>query len=209
MINFYKLLIGACIYLITMPLNAQYKIPNNTFQTGENLTYDIYFKYGLLHKKAGNSTMTIAEEKHKNQDVYKMTMIANSTGLAKKIFTLSDTISCYMNKDLHPLSYTKYAYEGSDFTQEYIDYSYSSDEISIHTKLTRNNVLRYDTIITSDQCLYDMMTIIYYARVLDYSQMKEGEAKDCLFVSGRDKLDLKIKYEGKSKIKANDSNEYN
>ncbi len=194
--------------LIGLQLKGQCGITNNTFQSGEELTYDVYFKYGLLHKKAGTSTLKTKNEKYKGQDAYKMTMIANSTGLAKKIFTLSDTVYCYMSKTLEPLSYTKYAHEGSDYTQEYITYNYSSGNVNVHTKLTRNDKLRHDTIITSEKCIYDMMTVVYYARTLDYKQMKTGESKNSLLISGKTRVDIKIKYNGTEKIDANDGKNY-
>lgn len=148
-----KIILSAFILILfILNINAQCGITNNAFQAGEELTYDVYFKYGLIHKKAGLATLKIKNDTYKSRDAYRMSMIANSTGLAKKIFTLSDTMFCYMSKAIEPLSYTKYAHEGSDHTREFITYDYSSGNVNVHAKLTRNDKLRHDTIITSTQC---------------------------------------------------------
>ena len=196
------------LLILSLNIRAQCGITNNAFQSGEELTYDVYFKYGLIHKKAGLATLKIKNDTYRSRDAYRMTMIANSTGLAKKIFTLSDTMFCYMSKNIEPLSYTKYAHEGSDHTQEYITYDYSSGKVKVHTKLTRNDKLRHDTIISSSECMYDMMTIIYYARTLDYRQMKKGDSQSSMLITDKTKVDMKIKYHGTEKVEANDGKKY-
>lgn len=204
-----KLILSIAILLfLSLNIHAQCGIKNNSFQAGEELTYDVYFKYGLIHKKAGLATLKIKNDTYKSRDAYRMTMIANSTGLAKKIFTLSDTMFCYMSKAIEPLSYTKFAHEGSDHTKEFITYDYSSGNVSVHAKLTRNDRLRHDTIINSAECIYDMMTIIYYARTLDYNHMKKGDSKESLLITDKSKVDVKINYHGNEQIEGNDGKKY-
>lgn len=86
---------------------------------------------------------------------------------------------------LEPLAYTKYAHEGDDHTQEFITYSYQAGKTSVHAKLTRNVKLRHNTVIPTLGCVYDMMTVVYYARTLDYSTMKKGDDTGCLLISIR------------------------
>ncbi|WP_195439012.1 DUF3108 domain-containing protein [Bacteroides thetaiotaomicron] len=204
-----KIILSAFILILfILNINAQCGITNNAFQAGEELTYDVYFKYGLIHKKAGLATLKIKNDTYKSRDAYRMSMIANSTGLAKKIFTLSDTMFCYMSKAIEPLSYTKYAHEGSDHTREFITYDYSSGNVNVHAKLTRNDKLRHDTIITSTQCIYDMMTVIYFARTLDFEQMKKGDSKNSMLINGRSKVEMKINHNGKEQIEGNDGKKY-
>lgn len=191
-----------------LSLRAQCPVANDAFQAGEHLTYDVYFKYGILQNKAGVSTLTVKNERYKNEDAYKMTMLAHSTGLAKKIFYLSDTMYCYMTKNLEPLAYTKYAHEGDDYTREFITYTYQSGKTNIHAKLTRNERLRHDTVIPTNGCVYDMMTVVYYARTLDYSQMKKGDETSCRIITDKKIQNMKLRYEGVEKISANDNHSY-
>ena len=39
--------------LFGLNANAQCKLNNTFFQAGEDLSYDLYFKYGIIYTKAG------------------------------------------------------------------------------------------------------------------------------------------------------------
>ncbi len=194
----------------TVWINAQCPIENSFFQSGEELTYDLYFKYGLINMKAGGvSTLKTQSEKYNNKAALKMTMTAKSVGMANKVFTLSDTLICYMTNDLIPLAYIKNAHEGDEHSIENVSYDYSSFPVNIKAKLIRNGKLRFDEAITSESCIYDMMSIVYYARTLDYSSMKKGDKTTTLFLSGKNKVNMDIEYHGTENIEANDGNKYN
>lgn len=199
------------ILLVWLPvwINAQCPVENNHFQAGEELTYDLYFKYGLINTKAGLSTLRTIQERYNNRDVLKMTMIARSVGMANKLFSLSDTLECYMTKDLVPLAYIKNAHEGKEYSKENVSYDYSSSGVTLKAKLIRNDKLRFDEIIHSENCIYDMMSIVYYSRALSYSSMKKGDKAGTLFLSGKNKVNMDIEYHGTENIEANDGNIYN
>jgi len=200
------------IFLIFLALPiwiiAQCPIENKYFQAGEELTYDLYFKYGLVNTKAGISTLKTISQKYNNTDAFKMTMIAKSIGVADKFFTLSDTLTCYMTNDLIPLAYIKNAHEGSEHSKENVTYDYSGSKVTVKAKLIRNDKLRFDETITSDNCMYDMMSIVFYARTLNYSSLKKGDKISTLFLSGKNKVNMDIEYRGSENMKANDGKSY-
>lgn len=119
-------------------MSPQCPVDNNYFQAGEELTYDLYFKYGLINTKAGLSTLKTIQERYDNRDALKMTIIAQSVGMAAKLFSLSDTLKCYMTKKLVPLAYIKSAHEGNEYSKEHVSYDYSSSGVTIKAKLIRN-----------------------------------------------------------------------
>lgn len=174
----------------------------------EELSYNLYFKYGLINSKAGVSTLKISEEKYNGTDALKMTMTAYSTGIASQIFELSDTLSCYLTKDMKPLYYTKNAHEGNEHTIEAINYNYTDGTVNIKSKRIKNSILRFDENLTSQTIIYDMMSIIYYVRTLDYDILKEAKVLTVDFLSGKDIVKMDIHHKGLEIIKANDGNEY-
>jgi len=208
-----KMLLKAIVLsLVIFPfvqLNAQCEIDNRYFQAGEVLTYDLYFKYGIINKKAGSSSLTVENDTYNGRDVYKMSLRARSSGLAKSIFSISDTLTSYMSKDLVPLAYSKDAHESDDHTVERATYSYSPDGIKAHNRNVRNGKLRYDTTLVSPTCMYDMVSIVYYARTLDYASMKKGDKTRVSFLSGRKRMNMDIEYHGIESVSANDDNKYN
>lgn len=193
----------------SMPLKAQCEANNNSFKEGEFLEFDLYFRYGLIYTKAGISTLSVADVKYKNKDAYKMMLTANSVGAAKVVYSLADTLTSYTTKHIVPLAYQKDAHEGSDYRTERATYDYSSGKIRLRNINKKNNSLRYDTTLVSDKCIYDMLSIVYYARTLDYNKMKKGDQVTVSFLSGRKKVNMNIEHHGFESVQANDGRKYN
>lgn len=191
-----------------LQIDAQCPVVNNSFQGGEFLEFDLHFKYGIIYIKAGTSTLSVNNARYNGKDAYKMTLTANSTGAAKAIYYISDTLSAYTTKDIVPLAYIKNAHEGDDFRTERATYDYSSGKVKLRNINKRNEHLRYDTVLVSNNCMYDMLSIVYYARTLNYSKMKKGDIATVSFFSGRKKVDMDIEYHGIETVAANDGRKY-
>jgi hypothetical protein len=169
----------------------------------------MYYKYGILYTKAGTSSLSVINDSYNGKNAYKITLQAKSSGVVKKFFSLSDTISSYVAKDIVPLAYMKDAHESGDHITERATYTYSPDGIKLRNINVRNGGLRYDTTLISNDCMYDMLSIVYYVRTLNYSTMKKGDNITVSFFSGRKKLDMDIEHHGFESIKANDNMDYN
>jgi hypothetical protein len=204
-----KLILVPFIVLFSIQLKAQCEVENNSFRGGEYLEYDLYFKYGLIFTKAGISTMSVTDAQYKNKRAYKMMLTANALGAAKAIFYISDTLTSYTTKALVPLAYLKDAHEGSDYRTERAAYDYSTGKVKLRNINKKNEDLRYDTTLVSNDCMYDMLSIVYYARTLNYGNMKKGDEVTVSFLSGRKKVNMTIVHQGVESVAANDRRKYN
>jgi len=188
---------------------SQCKITNNYFQSGETLEYDLHVKWGILSKKGGSAKLNTQSTRYKGEDAFKMSLTTNSEGSVRKLFKLDDTLSCYMTKELVPLAFVKDAHEGSDYTKETIDYSYSpGGQAKLRAVRHKNGNFKFDETITTNKCIYDMMSVVFYARTLDYQNMKKGDKVNVEFMSGRTKKDMQIIHEGTETQKGNDDVKY-
>lgn len=194
--------------LFSLNAGAQCKVNNTFFQAGEELTYDLYYKYGLINTKAGTSSLKTVAEKFNNEDAYKMTLLAQSSGSVRKLFSLNDTLTCYTTKDIVPLAYLKNAREGKEYTIERVIYTYGSQGVSLNTRRVKNNNFRFEETIKSSACVYDMMSVVFYARTLNYTGMKKGDTSKADFISGRKKVNMVIEHGGIETIEANDNKKY-
>lgn len=190
-------------------LAQQCPVRNNVFQAGEELILDMYFKYGILYTKAGTSELSVSSSQYAGKDAYKLKITAVSSGTVDKFYNLSDTIVSYITKDLVPLASFKNALEGGDYTVEETLYSYSSHETSIKVKRVKNGKFKYEETLKTQKCAYDYLSVVYYARTLNFSNMKKEDKVPVEFISGRKKLNMQIIYQGTEKIKANDGKKYN
>lgn len=196
------------IAVFSQTINSQTKLKNNAFEAGEELTYDLYYKYGILNMKGGKASISTEATSYDGENAYKMTLYASTRGLIGNIFNVDDTLTSYMDKDLVPLLFVKGASEGGDYTRERQIYSYQNGNTSIRTIRYRNEEFKFDEIINTNRCTYDMVSILAFARTLDYSNMKRGDNTQVQFITGKRLVNMHIRHKGKTELKVNNGKSY-
>ena len=195
--------------VIALQVYSQCKIENKSFQAGEETEYDLYVKMGFLSTKGGLAKMKTIATTYEGKDAYKMTMTSSTKGMARKIFRMDDTLSCYMSKEMVPLAYLKDAHEGGDYTRERVGYSYPGNGlVTVRTVRHKNGDFKFDESLTFKNCTYDLMSVVFFARTLDFSKLKSGTPVTLDFVSGKKKRNMQVRYDGTEKIKANNNVKY-
>jgi hypothetical protein len=170
------------------------------FKTGESLTYEVYYHWGLIWANAGESVFSVKHDTYAN----------------KKVFHLSGTGSTYKNYDwfykvrdkfdswvdtasLKPFRYIRNTHEGGNrvYNDNYFNYQLKK---ATCFKIIKEKV-RKDSVKLKD-CTFDVLTMIYYARCLDYSKYKPGaRIPISLYLDGEVHDTLYIRYLGPEKIK--------
>lgn len=187
---------------------AQCKLTNTAFSSGENIQYDLYLNFAFVNARAGKGSLTVTEANYRGQSAYKMVMQLNTSGLAGSIYTVNDTLTSYVDKDLRPLLFTKEAFEGKDYSVERQSYSYDGDKLKIRAVRVWNGEEQFDEVISSEECTYDYLSVLPYIRNMDFSGMKAGDKQHIRFISGRKPVNMYVNYLGISKIKANNGETY-
>ncbi|MBF6597450.1 MAG: DUF3108 domain-containing protein [Fermentimonas sp.] len=196
------------LLFIFQPSNAQCIINNTAFASGENIEYDLYFNFGLFRARAGKGSLSITESNYRGVNSLKTVMLLNTSGLAGNIYSVSDTLTSYIDKDMRPLLFTKEAHEGGDYSIERQSYTYDGNKIKIRSLRTFNGEERFDEVFESDKCTYDYLSVLSMIRNIDFSGMKPGERKFIQFISGRKAVNMYVNYQGISNIRANDGKRY-
>lgn len=197
------------ILLGSTSFGQQCKIGNNFFQAGESLNYDLHFKWGLISKKGGIASIKTSNVIYAGHNAYRMTMISRSQGSARSIFKMDDTITSIMTKELVPLAFTKDAHEQDTYTKERLAYNYDGGNIKIRSIRHKNGNLKFDKTFQAKNCTYDMLSVVFYARTLNYSNMIKGSRVSVDFVTAKKKLNMVIVHKGIETLKANDGKKYN
>lgn len=173
----------------------------------ENLKYVISYKWGLIHKDAGEATLSL-KNKGNNYDVR---LTAKTKPWADKIFQVRDTLKGIIRiKDLKPLSYTKIVHEQDKFARDEIKYSYSGNTTTGNTKkqrIKKGVTTISENTLTASGPVYDMLSVFYYLRKLDYNQLNKNKIYTATIFSGSKKETIKIKSLGIEKIKLKDKTE--
>jgi len=175
--------------------------------SNETLRYVISYKWGLLHKDAGDATLSL----RRNGETYSVMLAAKTKPWADKIYRVRDTLQGNIRiRDLKPLSYTKITHEKDKYARDEIKYSVSGVTTMGYARQLR---IKNGTPKTKERTLsatgpvYDMLSVFYYLRKLNYSQLNKNKIYTATVFSGSKKEIVRIKSLGLEKLKLKDKSQ--
>lgn len=192
--------------LITIIIALSAILPAKAFTFGnETLRYDIVYHWGLIWKHAGAATLKIAP----SGDNYSAQLSARTISWADKIFTVRDTLSCSMTRhSLQPLLYRKASHEGDHNGLDVVKYSYADGKSHAQCTRYRSGRTTNNISLETDGQAYDMLSIFYYLRSLNFKGMKKGATIKTTIFSGKRKETITIKYAGVETIELRDESKH-
>lgn len=175
----------------------------------EKLNYVVTYKWGLIHKAAGDV------EIHKNPqgNGYELKLIAKTRPWADKIFKVRDTLISVTQKEKYkPVTYTNIAHEKNRFKKDIIKFSRAGNQVKGNVERykedKKGNVKHSFKELEATGETYDMLSVYFLLRELDYNTMKTGEVFKANIFSGSKKENLEVKCIGKETIKLQDKTEH-
>lgn len=173
----------------------------------ETLKYKISYKWGLIHKDSGEATLTL-RQKGNNYDIV---LTAKTLPWADKLYKVRDTLKTTMEVgSLKPLRYEKLTHEKGKYKKDEIRYENSGNITTGYTKRYREKKGKMtvtENKFSSSGPVFDMLSIFYYIRSLNFSEMGQNKTYTATIFSGKSKETIKIKNLGIEKIKLNDKTE--
>lgn len=165
----------------------------------ENLNYDVYFKWGIISKKAGEVTVNSLV----NPDgTFQSTLIGHSAKWADRFYTVRDTLQGRISQNgYYPLSYQLISHEGGKFKRETITYTRDDNQVTgicnrYYQAKNSDEIIHSKLELTADGYTLDMLSAFYYMRFMDYQNMEPGQTKVLYIFSGKAKETLTITYQG-------------
>lgn len=187
---------------------AQCKFVNNSFQSGEKLTYDLYFNWKFIWIKCGSATYSTKKTEYKGQEAMRTDLLFKTNKKFDGIFTLRDTLQSYITPELVPLYYNKASLEGKRHRFEEVWYSYPKNNCQVKLRYLNPDNKEFTATKTMDDCVYDMMSLFSVARTYDASTFKVGHRLHFPMTSCDEVKEQVLIYRGKEEFKANDGNTY-
>ena len=179
------------------------------FQVGEELKFDIHYKYGLLMLKAGTANKKIIGSNIDNINSYYTSLDFKTTSFFDKIYKMRDTLSSHISENIQPIFHSRSINEGSyHFKEELFFNKFSKNYSEVRIKRESREVLKFDTILTSNNFGYDLLSVIHYVRLLDYSKMASPVNNISIFF-GKKNIKLTIRNEGQSVVEKSETLKYN
>lgn len=178
--------------------------------SNETLHYIISYKWGIVHKDAGEATLTLRH----NGPNYSIMLTGKTQPWADKFYKVRDTLRSVVKIDgLKPLSYTKITNEKGKYGRDEISFTHGSGHVV--GKCNRYREKDGKVTNTSSKTLtasgpsFDMLSVFYYLRSLDFDRMVKGKNYLATIFSGKKTERLTIRYMGIQKIKLRDKRTVN
>jgi hypothetical protein len=188
------LIISMFLFGISLPLKDGGEfcgIPNHAFQTGESITFKVYYTLAGVYIAAGEATFTVAMEELGGKPVYHVTGAGKNYSFLDNFFKVRDKYESYIDTaTLQPLKFIRNVSEGS-----YRKYENVSFNKTAHTAITNSGVFK------TPDCIQDVLSTMYYARNIDFDKMKPGDKIPFSMFLDNQVYDLYIRYVGKETIK--------
>ncbi len=197
------------LLFFTMGVSAQCTFRNTAFNSGEHLSYNLYYNWKFIWVKAGTASWYTVSSNYNGVPAYRASLTTRGNNRVDNYFVLRDTLLCYNTKNMVPLYYRKGAREGKRYTVEEVFYSYHNGVCKVRQHRIGTEGKNYWKDYTSNECLYDMMSIFLRARSFNPESWKKGYVVYFPIVDGDSHNKAKIEYKGKKIIKADNNIKYN
>lgn len=201
-------LMGVSFMLPAMRTYAQCEHENKAFQAGEALTYDLYFNWKFIWVKAGTANYSVKKTTYKGQESLRTDLLFQGSKRLNSVFPMKDTLISQMTPTMVPLYYRKGALEGKRYTVDEVWYSYPNGKSHVNQHFLTHEGELLKTQHETDECNYDMLSILNVARSFDASDYKVGQRIHFPMATGKKVEEQTLVYKGKEVFEANDDVKY-
>lgn len=166
-------------------------IDNKVMNHGEKITFNVYYNLSAIWVGAGEAIFTTTEKKYQGKDAYHIVGTGRTFKSYDWIFRVRDTYQTYIDQQtLMPLRFLRDVDEGG--------YKFKND---VSFDRQRNLAYSNNKTFKTTECIQDVLSAIYYARNIDYSQYKIGAKIPFSLFLDDEVFSLYITYLGKETIK--------
>jgi hypothetical protein len=207
--------------IVALIVVGTFTLPTFAASTRESLKYDVYYHWGIIWKKAGEGILSLGEEKAADGTTQLHgKLAARSLSIVESLMKVRDTLECRLTTDYLPLSYVKRTHEGSYQAVERNTYHHllrhnSEGLTPANVAQTRVDINRWRQKKGSDEAHhtvsgpgYDMLSIFYVIRRLDFSSMAVGTQLEYSIFSGVKSTPMYVEYRGTEQCKLRSGKTY-
>ncbi|MBE6295633.1 MAG: DUF3108 domain-containing protein [Bacteroidales bacterium] len=180
-----------------------------TFKSGETLKCNFYFNWNFIWIKVGEASLTIRDTIYNGQKAKCMKLLSSTNKKADSFFRMRDTLMTVFTDDYKPIYYRKASVEGKKYRLRQVWYSYldaSRVKVAQYSRYNDEAPIYKEEVF--DGPIYDMMSLLAYARTLDFTSLKKGTRLTFNVASGKKVEKQHLVYRGKKKTKSDDGHEY-
>jgi hypothetical protein len=169
---------------------------NKTFQGGEEITYKLYYNWGIMWLSAGEVTFKVNDMGSQ----YHVAVAGRTYKSYEWFFKVRDYYDTYIDKNsLLPKTAIRDVSEGKYKLYDKITFDQENKKASSLRGKTREVATKKEYNV--GECMHDVISVIYYSRNIDFESYNEGEEFPVKIFMDKEVWPLDVKYKGKESRK--------
>lgn len=174
------------------------KTLNKAFKSGEELNYHIEYNWGPFWAEAGKVTFSVNDKEWLGKTYFNYKGIGSTYPKYDWFFKVNDRYEAYTDSiSLKPIRFIRDVSEGGNYYYEENIFFPSKNKVYTYLK-KGNKEAKRDTISLSD-CTFDVLSLIYYSRNIDFSSYKINDTIPVKIFLDNEVHQIFIRYLGKEK----------
>lgn len=169
---------------------------NSAFQAGERITYKIFYNWKFVWIPAGEVVFKVDDM----GDQYHISAVGRTFKSYDPFFKVRDHYECYVDKKtLLPTQSLRKVEEGKYRLYDRLTYDRKNQKIiSLRGK---SEEVAVESEFPMESCIHDILSIIYYARNIDFDEMNDGDKIPVKLFMDEETWPLNVTYKGKQEKK--------
>lgn len=201
-----KLLVLTFLFLSILGY-AQCPPDNIPFKSGERLDYDVYYHLKKMWVPAGKVRFEVKDSIYNGAKCFHFDGKGKTLKSYDYFFKVRDHYASLAKQEtLEPVRFVRKVNEGG--FSLYYDYRFNAAQNKALVYTDENDSTKHQTLIFSP-CVYDVITAVYYARTIDFKEMKENDTIPLSMMVDKEIYgNVYVRYIGKERIKLEDGSWY-
>ena len=172
------------------------QVNNIAFDVGERIDYTIYYHLAGIWVGAGEVFFEVNQKSYRNKDVYHFNSFGKTFSKYDWIYEVRDHYEAYSEKStLASVWFSRKVNEGSTHIREEYKFNLKNKKVYTHRQIDEDKAFERDTVKTKG-CSFDVLTMIYYARNIDFTGAKEDQTFPIRIFIDNEAHDTYIRFKG-------------
>lgn len=209
------ILILLCLAAVCMPQYARENVVSTScipvktvsdqtlaFAHGEEATFTLHYEWGMLDSDVGSATVRLDSITFNGEKAYRCTMHGRTTRMYDFFFKVREDFQAWFTRDgIRPLKFYRHSQEGDYEAKNSYVYDWNAAEPVIMADLYTSKVGASVKDIPLTPCTFDLPTLFYYARNMDFDVIEPGKKHPMTFAIDDEVFNVYFILHGRETVK--------
>lgn len=209
------ILILLCLAAVCMPQYARENVVSTScipvrtvsdqalaFAHGEEATFTLHYEWGMLDSDVGSATVRLDSITFNGEKAYRCTMHGRTTRMYDVFFKVREDFQAWFTRDgIRPLKFYRHSQEGDYEAKNSYVYDWNAAEPVIMADLYTSKVGASVKDIPLTPCTFDLPTLFYYARNMDFDVIEPGKKHPMTFAIDDEVFNVYFILHGRETVK--------